>query len=80
MLNREASKEETIKAGEDLMSRATPEQQENHKKVIAWISTLKNIPSTYDPLTTYKHCLREWHAVFVLGKPAGTGSYNLETQ
>ena len=74
-----ATKSETIEAGIDMMSRATPAQRENHQKVIDWLSTLKNVPSTTNAVTTYKECCREWHAVHVLGKPQGTGAYNLET-
>lgn len=74
-----ATKDQTIAAGLDMMSRATQAQQANHQKVIDWVKTLKNVPSTTNATTTYKECCREWHAVNVLGKPQGTGSYNLET-
>lgn len=79
MLTREATKEETIRAGEEMMSRAAAAQQDNHKKVIGWIKTLKNVPSTFDPATTYKVCVQEWFAIHVKKQPQGTGNYNLET-
>ena len=79
MLNREATKEETISAGLDMMSRANPKQQENHAKAIEWIKTLKQVPSTFDPTTTYNVCLQEWYAIHVKGQPNGTGAYKLET-
>lgn len=79
MNNAIATKDQTIAAGLDMMSRATPAQQANHQKVIDWVKTLKNVPSTTNAATTYKECCREWHAVHVLGKPQGTGAYNLDT-
>jgi len=74
-----ATKEETIVAGIDMLSRATPTQRVNHEKVIAWIKTLRNVPSTTNAVTTYKQCVREWYAVYVERKPGGTGAYTLDT-
>lgn len=74
-----ATKEETITAGIEMMESVNPTQRENHQKVIAWIRTLKNVPSTTNAKTTYKECMNEWYHVHVKGQPNGTGSYNLET-
>lgn len=74
-----ATKEETIAAGTEMMNQATEAQKQNHLKVIEWIKTLKNVPTTADPKTTYKECCNEWVAVHIKNQPAGTGSYNLET-
>lgn len=74
-----ATKEQTIEAGTEMMTQATEAQKQNHLKVIEWIKTLKNVPSTTNPKTTYKECCKEWVAVYVKNQPAGTGSYNLET-
>ena len=74
-----ATKGMTIKAGLEMMSRSTPDQQALHQKVIDWIQTLKNVPSTDNAASTYRECCREWRAIHMLNKPQGTGAYKLET-
>jgi hypothetical protein len=44
------NKTEVLEAGNKLSSRATPAQQENHKKVLAWIEALPE-----DKIPDYSH-------------------------
>jgi hypothetical protein len=44
------TKAEVIEAGKAMSSRATPAQQENHAKVIAWVESI-----TEDTVPDYSH-------------------------
>lgn len=66
------TKAEIIKAGTEMCNRSTPVQQENHKKVLAWIETLSEykIPDyshhaegrEAGAVLGYKLLIREWVA------------------
>lgn len=77
--NMEATKEQVIAAGMDMANRGHIALKKNHMKVIEWIKTLKNVPSTSSADATYKACCREYVEVVLKGNPNGTGAYNLDT-
>jgi hypothetical protein len=70
------TKEDVIAAGLDIASRATPAQAENHQKVIAWIRTLRGLPSG-SAESAYKDLTAEWYQLTVKKNPKGTGRYDL---
>ena len=57
-----ATKEEIIAAGFATMKKGRQDNQVNHQKVIDWIRTLSNIPSTAtDPYYIYVECYEKWY-------------------